>query len=246
MSVFRWVELDRQSLARTVPNALVVIPLGAVEQHGDHLPTGTDYLLASALVTAAAEHAAASTATDIVVTPALSIGASDHHLPFGGTLSLLPQTLLAMLTGILASAASAGARRVILVNGHGGNSGICHAAAAAASARNGLTVVHIDYWRTLPEGTGIAGAPVPGHAGAFETALVLATYPDLVRDRTERAEPASFAMPRGVELHSAQQWAAIDGFTDHPERATVEAGRALMEKLVNSLSAALVELAEAP
>jgi creatinine amidohydrolase len=244
VGLFSWAELDRRALARILPGAVLIIPLGSVEQHGDHLPTGTDHLLSSAVVNAAAEQATTKMGTDIVVAPTLTYGASDHHLPFGGTLSLRPQTLLAMLADILASAATAHAERVVLVNGHGGNSGICHAAAAAASARHGLTVAHVDYWKMLSGGDRFVDAPIPGHAGAFETSMVLATRPELVRERPDREEPPSSSAPRGLEVHSAKQWTDMNGFSDHPERATVEAGEQLMRELASGLATALVEFAE--
>ena len=246
MGLFHWAELDRRSLAQILPDAVLIIPLGSTEQHGDHLPTGTDHLLASAVVQAAAVQAAATTSADIVIAPTMTYGASDHHLPFGGTLSLQPQTLLAMLTDVLASAASAHAERVVLVNGHGGNSGICHAAAAAASASHGLTVAHVDYWKLLPDHDRTIDAPTPGHAGAFETSMVLATHPKLVRDRPDRAETPRAKTPHGFEVHSAKAWTDMDGFSDHPERATVEAGERLIHTLASGLAAALVEFAEEP
>lgn len=241
MSVLNWAELDRRTLGKVLPDSLVIVSLGAVEQHGEHLPTGTDSLIASTLVRAAATRASASLSTDIVLAPHLWIGASDHHLPFGGTLTLSPETLLALLNDLLASISSAGATRVVLINGHGGNSGVCHAAAAAASARHSLTVAHIDYWKVLPDDVS-ADIPVPGHAGAFETSMLLATSPELVRDISDRAEAPVFESRRGVDLHSAAHWSAIDGYTDHPEDATLALGTHLTEEIVNSLSAALIEL----
>jgi creatinine amidohydrolase len=245
MSALEWSELDRTSLAERLPRALVVVPMGAVEQHGHHLPTGTDSLIAGALARAAAERAAADLEGDVIVLPQQWVGASDHHLPFGGTLSLRPSTLLAVLEDVLASVAGAGARRVVLVNGHGGNSGVCHAAAAAASARHGLAVAHLDYWQLLPINVETDGAPVPGHAGAFETSMLLALRPELVKQAPDRAAPPDFPAPAGVTVHSAPQWAAIDGYTDHPERASESLGLSLQEELVTQMARVFVELGSA-
>jgi creatinine amidohydrolase len=245
MSALDWVELDRDALADRLPRALVVVPIGAVEQHGHHLPTGTDSLVSGALARAAAERAAADLEGDVIVTPQQWVGASDHHLPFGGTLSLRPATLLAVLEDVLASVAGAGARRIVLVNGHGGNTGLCHAAAAAASARHGLAVAHLDYWQLLPTDVEADGAPVPGHAGAFETSLVLALRPELVKRSPDRADPPDFPSPTGTTVHSAPQWSAIDGYTDHPERASEALGRSLQEELVTQMARVFVELGSA-
>ena len=107
------------------------MPTGAVEQHGPHLPTGTDSILSAAVCEAAAHLAAKPSTRDFVLAPGVPIGASDHHLPFGGTISRKPETLMAVLSDIMLSMHSAGAKRLVIVNGHGGNVGICHATAAA-------------------------------------------------------------------------------------------------------------------
>lgn len=242
MAVYQWAELDRARLSAVLPSALVIVPLGAVEQHGDHLPTGTDIFLSTAVATRAAHAASDSSDLDVVITPPLSFGASDHHLPFGGTLSISSATLLGMLGELLDSIATAGARRVILVNGHGGNSGVCHAAAAAASARLPTAIAHVDYWKLLAPPEAPTDYPVPGHGGRFETALVLAVHPDLVREREERVEPVIAASPRGIEVHSGALWSRINGFTDRPDLATADLGAHYLEELVHTLAAALVEL----
>jgi creatinine amidohydrolase len=243
VTLHRWDETTRAGLGGILPDALVLIATGAVEQHGPHLPTGTDILLSRTTLERAAEKAASRAGRDLVLAPFLPIGVSDHHLPFGGTLSLAPATMLAVLGDVFRSIAAAGASRVLLVNGHGGNIGVCHAAAAAASASGGPTVAVLDYWRLAPEG---APAPVPGHAGRFETSLVLAVRPDLVADRADRADPPAIVAPSSVELHSAAAWAAIDGYTDHPEHADADAGRRTLEEIVGSLSDRIVETAALP
>ncbi|MFG3702640.1 creatininase family protein [Micromonospora sp. NPDC047620] len=238
-----WAEADRQTLADQLPEAIILIPVGATEQHGPHLPTGTDALIADTVCAAAARQAADRCERPLIVAPAIPIGASDHHLPFGGTLSLAPETLAAVLLDLARSIAVQGGRRLILVNGHGGNVGVCHAAAAAASTRYGLTVGHVDYWRMVePE----PDVPVPGHAGEFETSLVLALRPDLVRERVRRNSPPQPPAVPGVDLHSAAVWQAIDGYTDRPEAADATEGKRRLERLVALLADRIVEVARAP
>ncbi|NUT55395.1 MAG: creatininase family protein, partial [Thermoleophilia bacterium] len=84
-TVRRWDELTREELAELAPSALLVLPVGTTEQHGPHLATGTDALIAGAVAERAA--AAAARPETILLAPTLAYGASDHHLPFGGTLS---------------------------------------------------------------------------------------------------------------------------------------------------------------
>jgi creatinine amidohydrolase len=241
MSVHRWADLDRAALRDLLAEAVVLLPLGATEQHGPHLPTGTDFLISS-VVTARAADSASGGARDLIIGPAIAVGASDHHLPFGGTVSLSAATMLSVLDDVISSMVASGAHRIVLVNGHGGNTGICHAAAAAASARLDVSVAHIDYWRLLAPQADVAA--VPGHAGQFETSVVLALQPDLVRARAVRQDPPAYPAPAGVDVHSAAHWASIDGYTDHPESATADLGVRLLDDIVAALAQRLIELGE--
>lgn len=244
MTLLRWADVSRETLNDALPEALVVLPVGATEQHGPHLATGTDVLLAATAAERAAELAAARAARTLVLAPPLPFGASDHHLTFGGTLSLTPETLTAVLLDLLRSVAAGGGRRVVLVNGHGGNVGVCHAAAAAASTRHELAVAHVDYWRFA----GDDAVNAPGHAGEFETSLVAAVRPHAVGPVPPRARPlpehTGAPKPKGVTVHDAALWAAIDGYTDHPERATPEHGAAWLDTVVAGLAGCLADLTE--
>lgn len=235
----RWADADRHVLTSQLPEAVVVVPIGATEQHGPHLPTGTDALIAGGVCEAAARQAAHRSDRMMIITPTIPFGASDHHLPFGGTLSLSPETLLAVVLDLARSVATQGGRRLVLVNGHGGNVGVCHAAAAAVSTRYDLAVGHLDYWRLAqPE----PETPVPGHAGEFETSMVLALRPELVNDRATRPDPPAVSSVQGIDIHAAAIWRSIDGYTDRPELADAESGKRRLEHLVRQMADRLVEL----
>ena len=135
-AVRRWDALTREEIAALAPEALLVLPVGSTEQHGPHLATGTDALIATAIAERAA--AAAASPPTILLAPTLAYGASAHHLPFGGTLSLDVATFQLVLRDLLASAASAGVGRVFVLNGHGGNAAACAIAVAEASRELGL------------------------------------------------------------------------------------------------------------
>lgn len=234
-----WADVDRHVLISHLPQAVVLLPIGATEQHGPHLPAGTDALIAGAICDAAVRQAAHRSDRTMIIAPTVPFGASDHHLPFGGTLSLSPETLLAVVLDIARCVSAQGGRRLVLVNGHGGNVGVCHAAAAAASTRYGMAVAHLDYWRfSQPE----QNTPVPGHAGEFETSLVLALRPELVGGRTPRPDLPAAATVRGIDIHAAQTWRSIDGYTDRPELADAESGKRRFEHVVEQLTDRLVEL----
>ncbi|MET9263591.1 creatininase family protein [Amycolatopsis sp. NPDC004079] len=237
-ALLRWAEADRAAVRGVLSEALVLVPIGATEQHGPHLPTGTDAFLAAAACERAAEIAALRAERALLLAPPIPYGASDHHLPFNGTLSLSAQTLLHVLDDLARSIAVQGGKRMVVVNGHGGNVGVCHAFAGAASTRHGLAVAHTDYWRALE-----AEDIVPGHAGEFETSMMLAVRRELVQERADREKPQQTRVS-DVDIHSGQVWREIDGYTDQPALATESQGHRWFERITNGLADRFVALAK--
>lgn len=237
--VFIWDELTRDQIRELAPEALVLVPVGAIEQHGPFMPTGTDILLATGIVTQAAKRAVKHTGVPLIIASFLRIGSSDHHLPFGGTISLPPSTMLLVLTDAIKSMARTGVRRVALINGHGGNTGVCHAAAAAISTTTDMTVAALDYFEHASEDLEM---PVPGHAGCWETSLILATRPELVQTLAPRDESKNAKAP-GRGVYSAGIWDSINGYTDEPYMASAEAGQREWAVLKERLADRFVELA---
>lgn len=245
MTTLKWQELDRETLRELLPEALVVLPIGATEQHGPHLATGTDALLAGT-VTERAIGQVTDSPRPLILAPTIPVGASDHHLPFSGTLSLRVETLLDLLLDLARSISTCGGRRMVIVNGHGGNRGVCSAAAAAASTRNDIAVAYLDYWSLIGGGPDAAAGDVnvPGHAGEFETSLVMSVDPALVKDRTERDIVPLQPAVDSAEIAAQSSWTTIQGFTDDPARATAVQGQAWLDHLVAELASRLVQLAK--
>lgn len=241
-AVRRWAELTREEIGALAPDALLVIPVGSTEQHGPHLATGTDALLATALAERGA--AAAARPETILLGPTLAFGASDHHLPFGGTLSLTATTFQLVLRDLLASAASAGVRRVFLLNGHGGNAAACGTAAVEAAREHGL-VAATAMASDLVDPKEIEG-PLHGHAGSFETSLMLVLDPDRVRPELARPSPggAARSRPRGLVIAEPGRWQELDGFTDRPDEASRERGEQALAACVAVVAAAFEQLAD--
>ena len=243
-AVCRWDVLTREEISSLFPAALLVLPVGATEQHGPHLATGTDARLVQAVAERAAERAARP--DTILVAPTLPFGASDHHLPFGGTLSLGATTFLAVLQDLLRSAARCGCRRAFVLNGHGGNAAACAVAVAEASREHGLVAVTALFSQLLPEGS--LDVPISGHAGVFETSLMLALHPEGVRP--ERAAPspggAARSWRRGLVVFEPGRGKELDGYTDSPDGATAELGEAALELVVAAAAAAFEEVADLP
>lgn len=243
MTILRWNETDRQTLGAVLPEALVVQPVGATEQHGPHLPTGTDALIVGSVAEAAVDRAGGRSPRTLVLAPTLPFGASDHHFAYGATLSFTPETMTAALVDLARSVAACGGRRMVLVNGHGGNRGACHAAAAAASTRHALPVAYLDYWDLLPAADA-AAANAPGHAGRFETSVVSSLRPDLVRDLPERDGQPAVPKAPSVSVYAQAVWLGIDGYTDSPGDADAAAGKRWFDTLADAFADRLVTLAE--
>src|SRR6186713_1326863 len=114
-----WKELTAEDLrARAKADAVVILPVASIEQHGPHLPVGVDTILTEAVCKRAAE---AVTKTPVVVAPVLWCGMAEHHMAFGGTFTFDIPTYRAVLLCFLKSIARHGFKRVFIVNGHGGN-----------------------------------------------------------------------------------------------------------------------------
>ena len=241
-AVRRWDELTREEIAALAPEALLVVPVGSTEQHGPHLATGTDALIATAIAERAA--AAAAWPPTILLAPTLAYGASAHHLPFGGTLSLDVATFQLVLRDLLASAASAGVGRVFVLNGHGGNAAACAIAVAEASRELGLLAASA-MPSDLVDANEIDG-PVQGHAGSFETSLVLALDPERVRPELAKPSPGGPARTRarGLVVGEPGRWQELDGYTDRPDEASLARGEQALAACVAAVAAAFEQLAD--
>ena len=232
-----WQDMTREELNAVAPTALAVLPVGAIEQHGPHLPTKTDTFVVQAITALAA----AKLPEDVtaVILPAVSFGSSAHHLPFGGTLSLGQDTLVAVLMDLLRSCAACGFDRVLMVNGHGGNAEVCGAVAKRAAVELDVLAAAVSYWTLLP-----AVADLPGHAGVFETSLMLALAPDDVRHHEIR--DSDVRLPQlpyaGVVVEDPRHWRAMAGYTDVPSRADAARGREWLELASSALAETIAVL----
>src|SRR5690348_15939605 len=131
MALTRFASLAAPELRELIASGAVALwPVGATEQHGSHLVTGFDLASATAVCERAVEQAAAQT----ILHPGLAIGASEHWLELGATLSLRPATLLAVATDVIRSVTRCGFARLVIVNGHAGNIGAMKSAIGDAAS----------------------------------------------------------------------------------------------------------------
>lgn len=222
LSRLTWQELERQITdgARTV-----VVPLGATEQHGPHLPLDVDTLVADAL----ADRFCARV-PEAVWAPTLAIGCSSEHLAFAGTLSLSRATLGAVLSDIVSSLVQHGFDHVVVFSAHGGNDvalaeveSLLRARAAPAA----LTVVHgIDRvaraWQAASAREGVHARASGHHAGEYETSIVAALRPEAVR-WSEVRRGAEVDTPDSQRLfYPSLRMNAPDGVVGDPCEASAE------------------------
>ncbi|MCW2894091.1 MAG: creatinine amidohydrolase [Trebonia sp.] len=202
-----------------------VVAVGSVEQHGGHLPLGTDAFAAQSI----AERVAFR--LDTAVAPLGPLGVAPYHLPWPGSLSLSPSTLTAILVDVCAALAQAGVSRVVLVNWHEGNSPTLRLAAAEAQQRHGLRILiaetHVITHSLYPDEMEFT------HAGSMETAAVLAYEPGLVSlDHLVEASDLASGETAHELFRQRDVYPVLQDFHDiaptgwygRPERA--EAGRA--------------------
>jgi creatinine amidohydrolase len=240
-------ELTREQIRRAAPNAIAVLPTASIEQHGPHAPVITDTLLCGTVAQRAAE--AAADDVQVLVAPVLSYGNSHHHRPFPGVLSLGSATYMAVVTDILEGLVLSGFRKIVVLNGHGGNTDSNNVVSLDFVHRLGkdVTVASGAYWNiaraALVEKGLIAGDLIPGHAGRFETSMVMALRPDLidpegmgqVQDLSK--EPAGlFAPLSGATVQRYGAWAASTGYTDNPGASSAEEGNALLSVIVQRVA----------
>ena len=245
-----FAELTRTDLAGLAPRSLAVVPLGATEQHGPHLPTGTDFFHAEWVAREAA--ARARDRIPLVVTPTLPFGSSEHHFPFGGTISLPTTVYYDAVTEIVESLVRDGFRKIFLVNGHGGNHELIQLVARDVALRRNAAVAASSWWNAAWDVMVAAGAHevgrLPGHAGGFETSLVMAMRPELVGklpDRAPAPSPSDVRFPGLIREERHGFWESIDGYSDGPALASAQGGQRWLDVAATELARLYVAFFEA-
>lgn len=222
-------------------NTVAVIPIAAVEQHGPHMPTGTDTIL----VTGVAEGLERAMSDRVLLTPTLWCGASAHHLRFGATLDVELQGYEGLLCDLCLSLLEDGFLRILLLNGHGGN---------VDPLRMALRMIQPDfpdsllvggsYWsvadteiRNILEGD----HKFVGHACEFETSMMLHLRPDLVnRALLKDAGNLVSDVLDGMFVSRDMRQRTNEGYTGRPDLANEEKGK----RLCNALNQNLIGLVE--
>jgi creatinine amidohydrolase len=246
----RWQDLSWGDFAALPAETVAVLPLAAVEQHGPHLPLGTDAEINAGMLARAA--ALLQPGAPLLLLPPQVVGLSVEHLRFPGTLTGEAETLLALWGEIGASVARAGVKRLLLFNSHGGQPQLLDLLARRLRTRHGMLAVACTWFRFgLPPGLVDAVEERYGiHGGLVETALMLALRPDLVRmDRALQFRSAWEGAPFSVlepEGATGFGWETQDlnatGALGNAAAATAEVGEAILAHVAPKLATLIEEM----
>ena len=246
----RFVDLTGpQVMERLSPSSILVQPLGAIEQHGPHLPLSTDSVVASAVAEAAV--ATVGEELDVWLLPTLEYTKSNEHAWSPGTVWLSATTLLSVLDDLGRCIATTPARRLVFLNGHGGNSALVNVANRELRLAHGL-MTFLAHPGVPPDQGGASPADELGmgvHGGTDETSIMLHLAPQLVdMSKAERRVPERLADNRYVRFGGRVSFGWLsndffpDGYIGDPTAATAEAGRVLFEGAVRAFCDALREI----
>ena len=235
------------------PSSILMLPIGSVEQHGPHLPLTTDHLIASEAAKALALRGGEE--LDLWLLPTLAVSKANEHAWAPGTLWLQATTLLSVVNDIASSAATTGARRLVFLNSHGGNTALLVVACREVRLSQGLQTFLLHPF--LPPDHGGRSSTAPAgelgmgiHGGHDETSMMLYLRPDLVNMRlATRRVPDRLADNRHVRFGGPVPfgWTSDDfgpdGHIGDPTGATAGQGRELFDAAVEMLCEQLAEIA---
>ena len=260
LATHRWAELNTRDFAALDPaRTVAVLPLGATEQHGPHLPLSVNTVLVDGVVNAALTQLAAT--DPVLVLPTQTVGLSTEHTAFAGTLHLSPQTLIQLWCDIGTSVARAGVKKLLMFNAHGGNVGLMDVVARELRAEHGL-IVYSSSWYNLPLDADVMSRFSADehrfgiHAGDIETSMMLALSPSSV-NMAEAKNFASTSQDRAKHYtvlgngNSAKLgWHMQDynpqGAAGNASAATAVKGAALVNSAGEQLALLLKELVALP
>jgi creatinine amidohydrolase len=234
---------------RRVPRDGVVLlaPIAACEQHSLHLATFTD----TVLVTGVADGVEGRCSTEVLQLPTLWFGASAHHLRFGATLSAEVDTHIQVLCDLVTPLLDDGYRRLLILNGHGGNIDTMQVALRRLQPRYRDRILSAaSYWDlAAKELAALAEGPRKnmGHACEFETSMMLALRPDLVRrDQVKDDPPRDDATMRGLYLAEDMRQRTDHGAVGYPALASADKGRAFLDAAVTRTAEVVQALLRRP
>jgi creatinine amidohydrolase len=245
MTETAWNRLPAETLrALAAKDAIVLLPVASTEQHGPHLATGVDDFLCSEVCRRVA--AELTPEVPVLVTPTVWFGLADHHVPFGGTFTISLATYYAVLRDLCRSVLGVGFRRIVIVNGHGGNMQALAAFTGELTRELGASIATTTYFmegaaeqaKILEDQNGVM------HACEAETSMMMAIHPELVnRSRLEEAHGPNFDLTASLvpSLKAFRTFAELtaSGVAGDARKASASKGEALLKACASALAARL-------
>jgi creatinine amidohydrolase len=241
-----WARLKARELrALAERDAIVVVPVAAMEQHGPHLPVMVDSLLCAEVALRTAKRVAER--QPIVVAPTVWSGLSEHHMPFGGTFTLDFATFFALLRCVCGSLVRHGFRRIFLLNGHGGNRFALRVVVDELAGELGAALATATYWeppvglfaRILEQQPGVQ------HACEAETSMVMALRPELVDAgrfaEAKYTEPTHAITQRGAHVWRSFAERTPTGAIGDPTVASAAKGERLLDAAADAIAELLLD-----
>ena len=256
--IARWENLSRDQLSTLDKDkTIVLLPMSATEQHGPHLPVGTDAIILQTLIDQMIEAGDRYEEGNVIFAPQLPIGKSNEHMDFCGTLTFSAQTYYALLHDIAACISRHGFKKLVLFNSHGGNTDMANLISRDLRIDFGLQVYVFDWWFTSFWADALKEYQESGKYGVFhacelETSLMLAARPETVHmELAVDEDPADcFTGDKFVTVFGPVNagWKTKDvtqsGVIGAPTYATEQKGHAFFAYAVEQLLAILREISQ--
>ena len=229
--------------------ATVIVPIGSNEQHGPHMPVNCDSYFVTEVVKGVIK--LVESKMPIYRTPTVWTGYSPHHKNFPGTITLRIENFMGVIYDICESLILHNVRRIVLINGHGGNGAPLKVVGSKVGEYLGKSPHVFSYWEIIKniskEIDFIEEGPsgIPGHAGELETSLRMFLAPDTIRENELKTAEyiISDPNPHDASVYEYQQWEDVTykGYTGHPKWATKEKGEKIYNLIVSRISEYLIK-----
>jgi creatinine amidohydrolase len=247
-SSFYWADHSTADFsARDLSETIVILPIAAVEQHGPHLPVAVDAAINAAILTRLVGQL--EPGADVLILPTMTVGKSDEHLAFPGTLAVSGETLRRIWLDMARSVDRAGARKLVLFNSHGGQMALMDIACRDIRIELGMLAVGCSWFRITAVDDLFSAAEISHgiHGGDIETSMMLAIAPEKVdMEKAEDFIPLTVEIERSGSPLTAEGavgfgWQAQDlhpaGVCGDASAATAEKGGIVLDRAANALSA---------
>lgn len=237
-------------------HSVVLLPISAIEQHGPHLPVGTDTIILRALLSEFSKVKGHFKDENVIIAPQISVGKSNEHMAFAGTMTLTAHTLYDVLDEYVGSIAKHGFKKVMLTNSHGGNTDMLNLISRDLRIKYNIEVYVFDWWFTnfwqdIMKTAKTSKSPYGVfHACELETSLMLYIDKDLVDmdAAVDETPDAQFADDQFISLYGpiTMGWKTNDvsahGVIGDPKEASFEKGQLFMDYAVKKLTAIVEEV----